>query len=99
MNISVSRPYHALLTVPFAGAQVPMRFATSVGVLPNINFDIGNIATEIAKLLEIECFKHYTTREIVNVQADLGSAFLFSKISKKFTDEEKQHILERYYFP
>ncbi|MCU0384302.1 MAG: hypothetical protein MUF68_09585, partial [Cyclobacteriaceae bacterium] len=47
----------------------------------------------------IECFKHYTAREIVNIQADLGSARLFSNSTKSFTDEEKQHILERYYFP
>jgi hypothetical protein len=98
-DTSVSRPYHALLTVPFAGAQVPVRFASSFGGLPNLNFDIGSIASEISNFLGIECFKHYTTKELVNVQASLGSAFLFSKISGAFADEEKQHILERYYFP
>ncbi|MFN7704003.1 MAG: hypothetical protein ACK5WV_11070 [Chryseotalea sp.] len=93
------RLYHAFLTVPYAGNAVPLRFGSFFKNRPVDYNKVVDVANAISDSLGIACFAHTTARALVDVQSALGSGTLFSTISLQFSDEDKQHILERYYFP
>lgn len=94
-----------LLTCEHAGNQVPVRYRslfTSEEVLnSHRGWDPGalDLAAALSEELDLPCFTHQTTRLLVEVNRSLGNAQLFSEFSQPLGDEDKQLLLDKYYFP
>jgi predicted N-formylglutamate amidohydrolase len=88
-----------------AGNQVPVRYRslfTSEEVLnSHRGWDPGalDIAVALSEELDLPCFTHQTTRLLVEVNRSLGHPQLFSEFSQPLGDEDKQLLLDKYYFP
>lgn len=94
-----------LLTCEHAGNQVPVRYRslfTSEEILnSHRGWDPGalDIAATLSEALDLPCFTHQTTRLLVEVNRSLGHSQLFSEFTQPLGDEDKQLLLDKYYFP
>jgi len=94
-----------LLTCEHAGNQVPVRYRSLFTAEEVLNSHRGwdpgalDIAAALSEELNLPCFTHQTTRLLVEVNRSLGNPQLFSEFSQPLGDEEKQLILDKYYFP
>jgi hypothetical protein len=94
-----------VLSCEHAGNQVPLRYRsliTNEEVLASMEgWDMGalDIALSLSEAINAPCFAHNTTRLLVDVDRSLTDLKLFSIHSATLGDEDKQHILDRYYFP
>jgi predicted N-formylglutamate amidohydrolase len=97
-------PGTLIITCEHAGNQVPVRYRdlfTDEVLASHRGWDPGalDIAVSISETLAAPCFTHQTTRLLVETNRSLGSNQLFSEFSNALADEDKQMILDKYYFP
>jgi len=95
-----------ILTCEHAGNQVPEAYSylfdKHLEVLQtHRGYDPGawEIAQFMATQLNVPLFACHTTRLLVEANRSFNSAELFSAFSKELSMEEKQQILDKYYFP
>jgi predicted N-formylglutamate amidohydrolase len=94
-----------VLSCEHASNQVPLRYRSAINdddVLASIEgWDIGalDIALAISEAIDAPCFAHNTTRLLVDVDRSLANPWLFSTYTVDLGDEDKQQILDKYYFP
>lgn len=94
-----------LLSCEHAGNQVPVRYRSLFEHAEVLNSHLGwdpgalDIAVALSESLDLPCYTHLTTRLLVEVNRSLGNVQLFSALSQKLGDEDKQLILDKYYFP
>jgi predicted N-formylglutamate amidohydrolase len=94
-----------ILSCEYAGNQVPIRyrslFETDKILDSPEGWDPGalDITVALSESLDLLCFTHQTTRLLVDVNRSLGHPQLFSSYSKGLGDEDKQMLLDKYYFP
>jgi predicted N-formylglutamate amidohydrolase len=94
-----------ILTCEHAGNQVPVRYRSIFENEPALDshrgWDLGalDLTVALSEALDIPCFVHHTTRLLVDVDSSLGSNQLFSEFSQPLADEDKQLLLDKYYFP
>ena len=94
-----------LLTCEHAGNQVPVRYRSLFAEEEVLNSHRGwdpgalDIAAALSEELDLPCFTHQTTRLLVEVNRSLGHPQLFSEFSQSLGDEDKQLLLDKYYFP
>lgn len=94
-----------LLTCEHAGNQVPVRYRSLFTLEEVLNSHRGwdpgalDIAVALSEELDLPCFTHQTTRLLVEVNRSLGHPQLFSEFSQPLGDEDKQLLLDKYYFP
>lgn len=93
-----------ILTCEHAGNQVPVRyrslFDNDGSLNSSLGWDIGalDIAVAVSEDLDLLLFSHQTTRLLVDVNCGLGNPNLFSQFSILLGDEDKQLLLDKYYF-
>lgn len=94
-----------LLSCEHAGNQVPVRYRSHLPTDEVLNSHRGwdpgalDVAVALSETLDLPCFTHQTTRLLVEVNRSLGHPQLFSDYSQAFGDEDKQLVLDKYYFP
>lgn len=94
-----------LLSCEHAGNQVPVRYRSVVENIEILNSHRGwdpgalDIAVALSASLDLPCYTHLTTRLLVEVNRSLGHTQLFSNFSQGLGDDDKQLILDKYYFP
>jgi predicted N-formylglutamate amidohydrolase len=94
-----------ILTCEHAGNQVPVRYRSVFENEPALDshrgWDLGalDITVGLSEALDIPCFVHHTTRLLVDINSSIGSNQLFSEFSQPLGDEDKQLLLDKYYFP
>jgi predicted N-formylglutamate amidohydrolase len=94
-----------ILTCEHAGNQVPVRYRSIFENKPALDthrgWDIGalDLTVALSEALDIPCFVHQTTRLLVEVNRSIGNKQLFSEFSQPLGDEDKQLLLDKYYFP
>lgn len=97
--------FSLIISCEHAGNQLPVRYRTTLeneGVLDSAaGWDEGamDIAVSLAESMNVPCFTHLTTRLLVDVNSSLTHPDLFSTFSQHLGDEEKQLLLDKYYFP
>jgi predicted N-formylglutamate amidohydrolase len=97
-------PGTIIITCEHGGNQVPVRYRSLFPddvLASHRGWDPGalDVAVAISEALEVPCFAHQTTRLLVEANRSLGSHQLFSEFSNALGDEDKQLILDKYYFP
>lgn len=94
-----------ILSCEYAGNQVPIRYR---GLFPTHEilsspegWDAGalDITVALSESLDVSCFSHQTTRLLVDVNQSLNNPHLFSAFTTDLGDEDKQLLLDKYYFP
>ncbi len=94
-----------ILSCEYAGNQVPIRYR---GLFPTdeiLNSPEGwdegalDITVALSEALDVSCFTHQTTRLLVDVNQSLSNPHLFSVFTTGLGDEDKQLLLDKYYFP
>lgn len=104
-TIRIMAALSILLSCEHAGNQVPVRyrnlFPTEEVLNSHRGWDPGalDIAAGLSEELDLPCFTHQTTRLLVEVNRSLGHPHLFSEFSQPLGDEDKQLLLDKYYFP
>jgi len=94
-----------ILSCEHAGNQVPVRynsiFDTDEALNSHRGWDPGalDITVGLSEALDVSCFIHQTSRLLVEVNRSIGNAQLFSEFSQTLGDEDKQLLLDKYYFP
>ena len=94
-----------ILSCEYAGNQVPIRYRSlfpSDEILNSFEgWDPGalDITVALSEALDLPCFTHQTTRLLVDVNTSLGNPHLFSAFTINLGDEDKQMLLDKYYFP
>ncbi len=94
-----------LISCEHAGNQVPVRYRSLFDSEEILSSTLGwedgalDMAVALSETLDAPCFTHQTTRLLVDVNHSLGHAQLFSAFSKPLGDEDKQLLLDKYYFP
>lgn len=94
-----------LLTCEHAGNQVPVRYRSLFTAEEVLNSHRGwdpgalDVAAALSEEFDLPCFTHQTTRLLVEVNRSLGHPQLFSEFSQPLGDEDKQLLLDKYYFP
>lgn len=94
-----------ILTCEHAGNQIPTRYRSffadaEVSYSTQGWYDGARVVTvSLAESLGVSCFLHETSPFLVDINHTLGKSQLFSKLSQSFGDEDKQLLLDKYYFP
>ncbi|WP_205502285.1 N-formylglutamate amidohydrolase [Rufibacter psychrotolerans] len=95
-----------ILTCEHAGNEIPgeyaFLFAGKEDVLYShkaIDFGAGWLARHLARRLGLPLYSVTTSRLLVEGNRSLGTQELFSPYTKELAKEEKQALLEKYYFP
>jgi predicted N-formylglutamate amidohydrolase len=97
--------FSILITCEHAGNQVPVRYQSVFENNDVLNsplaWDPGalDMAVGLSTALDVPCFVHQTTRLLVEVNCSVGNPMIFSEFSKPLGDEDKQLLLNKYYFP
>lgn len=94
-----------ILSCEYAGNQVPIRYRSLFPTDEILNspegWDAGalDITVALSEALDVSCFTHQTTRLLVDVNRSLSNPHLFSAFTIGLGDEDKQLLLDKYYFP
>lgn len=94
-----------ILTCEHAGNQVPVRYRSLFNNDGSLNSSFGwdsgalDIGVALSEELDLLLFSHQTTRLLIDVNCGLNSPNLFSQFSIHLGDEDKQLLLDKYYFP
>jgi predicted N-formylglutamate amidohydrolase len=97
-----------LFTCEHGGARVPRRYqrlfrsaAAQAALQSHRGSDHGalSLARSLARDLGAPLFSSTVTRLLVDLNRSVGHPQLYSELSKALDSAEREHLLERYYFP
>lgn len=99
-------PQTLIFSCEHAGNKVPRKyqplFANQNRILETHegwDIEVFNLAKLVAKKLNAPLFSHHETRLLVDVNRSLNSNTLFSRITNRLSEEERNSIIEKFYSP